>query len=122
MSEQSVQIINCLVGAAGTANVPLFRVPTGYGGISLLRGWIVSDTAATITTGQLNNNGTALGTTISSTVGTLGTVLGTLVANVQKEFTISTAYQAEKTWLSWQNTAGAGGSGSRIILEFKWGK
>lgn len=118
----SINIISCNVGAAGTANVALFRVPADFGGITILNAWIVSDTAATITTGQINNCGTALGTAISSTVGTLAQTSGTLTANVLVPITISTAYQSKSTWLRWQNTAGAGGSGSRVIIEYKYGK
>jgi hypothetical protein len=112
----------CFIGGAGTANVPLFRVPSGHGGITLLNVWIVSDTAATITTGQLNNNGTALGTAITSTVGTLAQSSGTMAANVLKAVSITTAYQAAATWLAWQCTAGISGTGSRIIVEYKYGK
>lgn len=119
---ESVMIQDCFIGAAGTANVPLFRVPSGHGGITILNAWIVSDTAATITTGQLNNNGTALGTAITATVGTLAQSSGTMVANVQKAITLVTAYQAAATWLSWQCTAGAAGTGSRVIIEYKYGK
>jgi hypothetical protein len=119
---EGVLVNTCFIGAAGTANVPLFRVPAGHGGITILNAWIVSDTAATITTGQINNNGTALGTAISSTVGTLAQTSGTMAANVQKAISIVTAYQAVSTWLSWQCTAGAAGTGSRIIIEYKYGK
>jgi hypothetical protein len=113
---------SCFIGAAGTANVPLFRVPSAHGGITLLNAWIVSDTAATITTGQINNCGTSLGTAISSTVGTLAQTSGTLAANVIKAVTISTAYQDAGSWLRWQCTAGAAGTGARLILEYKYGK
>ena len=65
---------------------------------------------------------TALGTAISTTVGTIAQTSGTLTANVQVPITISTAYQATNTWLAWMNTAGASGTGSRVILEFVWGK
>ena len=119
---EGVMIANCLIGAAGTANVPLFRVPTTHGGITLLNAWIVSDSAATVTTGQLNNNGTGLGTAISSTVGTLTQANGTLAADVLKPISLITAYQDAGTWLRWMNTAGASGSGARVIIEYKYGK
>jgi hypothetical protein len=117
-----ILVNTCFIGAAGTANVPLFRVPADQGGITLLNAWIISDTAATITTGQINNNGTALGTAISSTVGTLAQTSGTLTANVLVPITISTAYQAKSTWLRWACTAGAAGTGARVIIEYKYGK
>ncbi len=119
---EEVMIFSGFVGAAGTANVPLFKVPAGHGGITLIRAWLVRDSAATVTTGQLNNNGTAVGTAITATVGTLAQSSGTLVANTAVAISITTAYQAVNTWLAWHNTAGASGTGSRVILEYKWGK
>jgi urocanate hydratase len=89
MSEQAVQILTVTVGAVGTANRNLFRVPTGYGGITLLNVWLVSDSAATIVS-QLANMGTGLGTAVSAVVGTLTD--GTLTANVKKAYSITTAY------------------------------
>jgi hypothetical protein len=47
---------------------------------------------------------------------------GTLTANVMVPITISTAYQDAGTWLRWMNTAGASGTGSRVIVEYKYGK
>jgi hypothetical protein len=119
MSEQAVHIINVAVGAVGTANRTLYRVPAGYGGITLLNVWLVSDTAATIVS-QLANMGTGLGTAVSSAIGTLTD--GTMVANVRKAYTISTAYQAAGTWLGLNGISGTVGSASQVIIEFKYGK
>jgi hypothetical protein len=117
MSE--IQIVTVPVGAVGTANRALFRVPSGHGGITLLNVWLVSDAAATIVS-QLANMGTALGTAVSSVIGTLTD--GTLVANVRKPYTISTAYQAAATWLGLNGITGTTGSYSQVIVEFKYGK
>jgi hypothetical protein len=108
------------VGAqAGTISKPLMRVPAGHGGITLLNAWIVSGAAAT-TIFQLNNLGTALGTAISSNVGTLN---GTLVANVQKAISITTAYQAAATWIGLNTVSGDTlNADSKVILEYKFGK
>lgn len=119
MSEQAVQINTINVGAVGTVNRTLFRVPTGYGGITLLNVWLVSDTASTIVS-QLANMGTALGTAVVSVIGTLTD--GTFTANVRKPYSISTAYQAEGTWLGLNGISGTIGSASSITLEYKWGK
>jgi hypothetical protein len=119
MSEQAVQIISVPVGAVGTVNRGLFRVPTGYGGITLLNVWLDSDTAATIVS-QLANMGTGLGTAVSSVIGTLTD--GTFTANVRKPYTISTAYQAAGTWLGLNGITGTIGSASKLTVEFKWGK
>lgn len=119
MSEQHVEIVNVTVGAVGTVNRPLFRVPSGFGGITLLNAWIVSDSAATIVS-QLANMGTALGTAVSSVVGTL--TAGTLTANVRAAYSITTAYQAEGTWLGLNGITGTTGSASQFIIEYKHGK
>ena len=119
MSEQAIQIITTNVGAVGTANHTLWRVPSGFGGITLLNVWLVGNGAATIVS-QLANMGTALGTAVSSVIGTLTD--GTLTANVRKPYTISTAYQAAGTWLGLNGITGITPTVTQVIIEFKWGK
>jgi hypothetical protein len=123
MSEQAIQTISINVGAqAGTVNRPLFRVPksdSAFGGITITGAYIMCGAAATSVM-QLLNLGTALGTAVTSVIGTLN---GTLVANVQKAIAITTAYQASGTWLGLGT--GAGGSldtVTNVTIEFKWGK
>ena len=123
MSEQAIQSANCHIGAqAGTVNNGFWRVPasdSAFGGVTLTNAYILSGGAATSVL-QLNNMGTALGTAISSNIGTLN---ATLVANVKQAFSITTAYQASGTWIGL--TTGAGGSldaATSVILEYKWGK
>lgn len=123
MSEKAIQSVSCAIGAqAGTVNKGFWRVPSSnsaYGGITLLSAYILSGGAATSVL-QLNNMGTALGTAISSNIGTLN---ATLVANVKQAFSITTAYQATGTWIGL--STGAGGSldaATSIILEYVWGK
>jgi len=115
-----IEILTTNTGAlGGTVNAPLWRVPDGFGGITLRNVWIIGRGAATSVM-NLVNFGTALGTTISSIVGTLN---GTLVANVQQAFSITTAYQAAGTWLGLKT--GAGGAldaGTEVIWEFAYGK
>ena len=123
MSEQAIQSVSCAIGGqAGTVNKGFWRVPTddsAFGGVTLLNAYILSGGAATSVL-QLNNMGTALGTAISSNIGTLN---ATLVANVKQAFSITTAYQASGTWVGL--STGAGGSLdalTNVILDFKWGK
>lgn len=123
MSEQHIHSVICNVGAqAGTVNKGFFRVPTSdspFGGITLTAAYILSGGAATSVL-QLNNMGTALGTAISSNIGTLN---ATLVANVKQAIAITTAYQATGTWIGL--STGAGGAldaSTNVILEFHWGK
>ena len=113
----------CSIGAqGGTVNKGFFRVPdsnSAFGGITLLKAYILSGGAATSVL-QLNNMGTALGTAIVSNIGTLN---ATLVANVKQAISITTAYQATGTWIGL--STGAGGAldaATSIILEYVWGK
>ena len=73
------------VGVVGTAVGPLFRVPSGFGGITVLKAYVWNDAAATFTA-YLDDLGTALGTAQSATIGTSASADGTFVANVQKAF------------------------------------
>lgn len=123
MSEKAIQSVVINVGAqAGTVNKPIWRVPassSAYGGVTLLSAYITAGGAATSVL-QLNNMGTSLGTTIVSNIGTLN---ATLVANVQKAITITTAYQATGTWIAL--STGAGGAldaATSVLLEYVWGK
>ena len=121
--DQHLHSVVVNVGAqAGTINKPIFHVPTSdspFGGITLTGAWIISGAAAT-TIFQLSNMGTALGTAIVSNVGTLN---GTLVANVQKALTVTTAYQSSNTWIALSTVSGDTlNADSKVILEYKWGK
>lgn len=123
MSEKAIQSISVAVGAlAGTVVRPLFRVPTStsaFGGISLTGVYIACGAAATSVL-QLVNLGTALGTAVSSVIGTLN---GTFVANVQQAMSITTAYQATGTWIGIKTLAGGGlDTVTNATLEFVWGK
>ena len=123
MSEKAIQSVVFDVGAmAGTVNKGVWRVPTStsaYGGVTLTGAYIISGGAATSVL-QLNNFGTALGTTIVANIGTLN---ASLVANVKQAMSITTAYQATGTWIGL--STGAGGSldaATSVILEYVWGK
>jgi hypothetical protein len=123
MSEQAIQSVVFDVGAmAGTVNKGVWRVPksdSGYGGVTILNAYIISGGAATSVL-QLNNFGTALGTTIVANIGTLN---ATLVANVKQAISITTAYQASGTWVGLSTGAGSSlDAATSVILEYKWGK
>ncbi len=118
---ESPQVVSFTVGAqAGSTNKELFRAPSGFGGITILAAYVLSGAAATSEL-SLSNMGTALGTTIVSNIGTLN---ATLVANVPKAFTISTAYVDEGKWIALCTGAGdaALNAATIITIEYKFGK
>ncbi len=116
-------VVSVQVGSmAGTLVRPLFRVPassSAYGGITLTGAYISGGAAATqILT--IVNLGTSLGTAVTSTVGTLN---GTLVANVQQALSITTAYQATGTWIGLRTAAGGSlDTVTNVTIEYVWGK
>ena len=122
MSEKAIQSVAIPVAAiAGTVVHPLWRVPastSAYGGITLTGAYLMSSGAAT---SQMQLTvGTALGT---ATTGTIGTLNGTMVANVQQAFSITTAYVASGSWVGLKTNAGGSlATTNAVILEYVWGK
>ena len=122
--DQHLHTISCAIGAVGTANKPMFRVPkseSAYGGITITGAYLIPGAASTVVA-SLSNLGTALGTAITANIGTLGSALGTLTANVQRTLTISTAYQDSGTWIGFSGVTGITDSAAVVVVEFKWGK
>lgn len=119
MSEKSVFSVTVPVAAiAGTVVQPLLHVPSGHGGITLTKAYLMCSGAATSEMQLLS--GTALGT---ATTGTVGTLNGTMVANVQQAFTISTAYVAAGSWVSLKTNAGGSLATTNVVtLEYVFGK
>jgi hypothetical protein len=106
---------------SGTVVTPLWRVPTSgssFGGVTLTGAYVQA--GGTVTNVMELTVGTALGT---ASTGTIGTVNATLTANVQKAFTINTAYVASGSWVQLKTNAGGGLATTTLItLEYKWGK
>jgi hypothetical protein len=107
---------------AGTVVHPLFRVPQGgtndFGGITIQKAYMMSSAAATSELQLLK--GTALGTAVTGTIGTLN---ATLVANVQQAFTINNAYVASGSWIQLKTNAGGSlATTNAVIIEYAWGK
>jgi hypothetical protein len=118
MSSQDVEIEVINIGAVGTASRGLFRVPKASGGITILGAYVECGAAATATM-QLNSLGTALGTAISSNIGTLN---GTMVANVRQAMTISTGYVTAGEWVGFATVTGITDTVTLVIVEYKYGK
>jgi len=121
MDQHLMSVTIPVAAIAGTVVQPLVRVPTSdsaYGGITITKAYLLCSAAATSVLQLLS--GTALGT---ATTGTLGTLNGTFVANVQQAFTISTPYVASGSWISLKTNAGGSlATTNVVILEYKWGK
>jgi hypothetical protein len=122
MAEKLLFTQVCPVAAiAGSVNQPLFRVPSSesaYGGITITKAYALCSGAATQVLSLYT--GTALGTAVTGTAGTLN---GTFVANVPQAFTVNTAYVGSGKWVLLGT--GAGGSmatTNAIIIEYVWGK
>jgi len=106
------------VGAIDNALRPLIKIPTGYGGVTLLNTAIIS--AAAATTGlALVDLGTA-GTAVS---GTLATYAGTLVLAVPNTGTISTAKVDDGHWIGLKETnAGTANAVTLVNLAYVLGE
>lgn len=72
------------IGALSNAAMPLFKVPAGYGGITVIGGQCVQRTAGTTLLYLVEMDST--GATVSGTLGTFGTVY---VVNTPKDATIT---------------------------------
>src|SRR5512146_2848056 len=95
---------------AGTVVQPLYHVPTGHGGITLQSAYVLCSGAATSALSL--HSGTALGTAVTATIGTLN---GTFVANVQQAMTISTAYVAAGSWVLLKTNAGGSLATTNVV-------
>jgi ethanolamine utilization protein EutQ (cupin superfamily) len=101
---------------------PLFKVPTGYGGITILGANYLTETAGTSTV-QLVDLGTA-GTSVTSG-GTLFTGGSSVaVAGIPKTMTVDdTAYVGEGKWVGVQEAnTGTTGAITIVTLSYLMGK
>ena len=124
MEAPNILRLNC--GIVGTTCHPLFRVPTGYGRMTILAAYLDPGiAAATIGNTYLVDAGTALGTA-QATGGTLGTLAianGTFTADVQKAFSlVATPVVDSGHWVSLNVVTGTTIVSSAVIVEYKWGK
>jgi hypothetical protein len=110
------------VGALSNGPRPLFKIPSGFGGITVIGANAVQSAAGT-TALSLCDLGTA-GTLVASSAGTIATQGSTVyAANVQQPFTVSSAYVAEGHWVGViENNVGACATVTLISLEYLLGK
>lgn len=117
-----VNIVSTNIGALTNDFRPLLKVPTGFGGLTILNANYVTETAGTSTV-QLVDLGTA-GTSVS-TGGTLfsgGSVVA--VAGIPKSMSVAdTAYIAEGHWMGVQEAnTGTTGAITIVSLSYLMGK
>lgn len=86
-----VNIVSVNIGALSNDKYPIFKVPTGFGGITVVGGHIQSHSAGTSNFNVIDM-GTA-GTSSEGTVLALGSSV--FVADTPKDLTVSTAFVDE---------------------------
>ena len=117
-----VNIVSCNIGALTNDFRPLFKVPAGFGGITVLGAAYITETAGTSTL-QLVDLGTA-GTSVASggTIFSGGSAVA--VAGVPNAMTVDdTAYLGEGHWMGVQEAnTGATGAITIVTLSYFTGK
>jgi hypothetical protein len=114
--------LNLPLGAfLGATEVPLAKLASGFGGITVLNAALVGPAAGTVIGGLLVTM-TNVGTPVIN--GTVGSFAGTIVtaAGVRHALTVSTAYVSEDLWLGFDQTSGTVPAGTFISLQAVYGK
>lgn len=121
MADQSPQIFVANIGALTNASLPLFKVPAGFGGITILGAQETFLTAGTARNHLIDMG--AAGTTTNG--GTLATSGGTArTAKVPVAMTLqSTVYLAEGSYLAVkEDNTGANVTVTEIAITYRFGK
>ena len=121
MASNTVQIVSANIGALSNATRAIFKVPTGYGGITIVECKVIGGGAGTswLTLCDLGTAGTAAGTII----GTGGTAVS--VANVPAAITLTAAkcFVAEGHYVGMvENNVGACNAVTIVSLSYVPGK
>ena len=114
-----VKILNVPVVLTGATEIPLVKLPSGAGGITVLSGYLIN--AGTTVGGKLVTM-SAAGTPALN--GTIGSFAGTLTesATVPAACTISSAYVAAGYWIGFDQTSGTVPAGSFLTIAYVMGK
>lgn len=122
MADQSPQIFVANIGAVTNASLPIFKVPTGFGGITILQVQSCQLTAGT-TQLYLIDMG-AVGTTTNG--GTLATSGTPHAAKVPVAWTVSSgtsAYIAEGSYLAVkEGNVGTTVTVTEVAITYRFGK
>lgn len=120
MADQTPQIMVVNIGAISNANLPIYKCPTGYGGISILQ---VQSTQLTAGTTQLYliDMGAAGTATNGGTLATSGTAHA---AKVPVAWTVaSSPYLAEGSYLAVkEGNVGTTVTVTEVAITYKFGK
>lgn len=118
MSDELIPVV-LDIGALANGIRAMFKVPTGFGGMTFVSGNIVGSAAGTAGL-HLVDLGTA-GTAVSGTIATLGSSV--YVANTPKSLTVSTAYVGEGHWVgAYEDNSGTAPAITVVSAVFLMGK
>lgn len=108
----------------GATELPLAKLPSVAGGITILEAYLVGPSAGTVITGQIVTlTETATGGTPAIN-GTVGAYAGTIVtaAGVVHKLTLSNAFVAGGYWIGHDQASGTVPAGSFVTIAYVMGK
>jgi hypothetical protein len=104
----------------GATEIPLARVPAGFGGITVLEANMLGG-AGTAIGGKLVTMSDAGTPAINGTIGAFaGTVVGDSVSRAA--CTLSDKYVAEGEWIGYDQTSGTVAADAKIAISYLMGK
>lgn len=114
-----VHVVSVSIGALNNTFRPCFKVPTSFGGISVLGANAILATAGTVAL-NLVQLGTA-GTAIGGTLATLGSAV--FAVNTPQAMTVGTAFVAAGYWVGVaEANVGTTPTVTMVDIEFVMGK
>jgi hypothetical protein len=119
----NVNIVSCNIGALSNDFRPVFKIPSGFGGVTVLNANYVTETAGTSTVSivDLGTAGTAVasGGTIFASAGSAVAAAGVPVGMTEAD----TAYIAEGHWVGVKEAnVGTTGAITIVSLSYLMGK
>lgn len=114
-----VHVVTANIGALNNDDRPLFKCPTGYGGITVVAANVYMGGAGTVALNVVNLG--SAGTAVGGTIATLGSSV--YVAHVPKAFTVATTSAAnfvdEGEWVGVGETnVGTCNAITRVDIEY----
>lgn len=106
---------------SGATEIPLVKIPSAGGGITVLEAYMIGPSAGTAVGGllvSLSNAGTPV---LNGTVATF-TTPGVTAAGVPIASTVGTPYVEDGLWLGYDQTSGTVPAGTYITLSYVMGR